>query len=220
MGSDRHNRNEILFGTSETSKQIDPDNSSRVYKWLLDTVEDTNGNLITLTYFHDNGQVYPDTIRYSGNGADLGLYEIRFHREARPVSSVSYETGFRVETQYHISSVELLSSDTGSFTSFRTYEFSYEETGTVFDLLESITVSGGSETMPPVVFDYVDHTESLPAGVSIQNCIFSKNYSAKWRNGGASLSTSTAYRTPEQTLANNKLPFNVFLFFKWCSPIR
>ncbi len=61
-----------LFGRTADSRQDDPQDSSKIFKWCLDRVEDTNGNFMTLRYwkFISNvysGYIYPDRIEYTGN---------------------------------------------------------------------------------------------------------------------------------------------------------
>lgn len=199
-----------FFGTAAASRQADPANAARVYKWLLDKVEDTNGNTITLTYFTDSGQVYPDTIRYSGSGSDLGNYEVRFVREARPVPPVSFLTGFAVTTKQRIAAIEVYSRHTGSPVLARKYALAYAATGSIVDLLASVTVSGGSESMPPVRFDYVTNTETLPVGTPVQKKhLLRKITLPSGGTIGLLYKPSTAYRTQAQTLANSKLPFQI-----------
>ena len=187
------------FGSSAAARQADPNDPSRVYKWMLEEVEDTNGNYMTFTYFIDNGQVYPDTIRYTSNGLNPGLYEIRFIRTANANPKTSYRSGFKIGTDYVISEVEIYSYATGNAQLLRTYEFGYGTTDYVTNLLESVTTKAGTLSLPPIEFDY------YPSGPSygLLNAI---TYPA----GGKQTLTyksSTAYRTPAQTLANIRLPF-------------
>ncbi|MCP4552856.1 MAG: hypothetical protein GY834_12630, partial [Bacteroidetes bacterium] len=70
------------YGTTASSKQT---NTHGTFQWFLDTVEDTNGNIISYTYTEDLGQVYPDTIEY----VDY-YYVVTFSYEQRADTIVSH----------------------------------------------------------------------------------------------------------------------------------
>jgi RHS repeat-associated protein len=91
------------FGTSSNGRQDDPNNSSKVFTWMLDKVTDTNGNTISFTYFKDQGQIYPDTISYN----QTGIFSIEFSRTSRTYPNISYGTAFKVVTAYKISSINI-----------------------------------------------------------------------------------------------------------------
>lgn len=46
------------YGTTQASRQDNPEDPNQVFKWCLDRVEDTNGNYMTVTYEKDQGQIY------------------------------------------------------------------------------------------------------------------------------------------------------------------
>lgn len=56
-----------LYGQTIYSRQNDPNNPDRIFKWCLDRVEDTNGNYMTTAYSKDKGQIYLRRIYYAGN---------------------------------------------------------------------------------------------------------------------------------------------------------
>ena len=59
------------YGSTSASRQDDPADSSKVFKWCLDRVEDTNGNYMTITYLAKDStrELYPSIIQYTGNTA-------------------------------------------------------------------------------------------------------------------------------------------------------
>ena len=150
---------EYTFGTSSTSRQQDPNDSTRVYKWLLEKVEDTNGNFMTFSYFHDQGQVYPDTIRYTGHGSNQGTYEVKFVRESKN-EFTSYQRAFKAVTAYRLDRIELYSHHGSSAELIRSYNFTYEARNKIIDVLTSITVKNGSQSLPATQFAYYDGSES------------------------------------------------------------
>ena len=56
------------YGSKSDTRQ-DFVNGTKVFKWCLDKVIDTNGNYMTVSYTKDQGEVYPDRIDYTGNAA-------------------------------------------------------------------------------------------------------------------------------------------------------
>jgi len=94
------------FGYSAASRQDDSQNSAIVYKWMLDKKIDPNGNYIKYEYYKDNGQIYPYLVKYTGLGANEGIFEIEFLRESRTRNVLSYKTKFQVQTNYRISEIQ------------------------------------------------------------------------------------------------------------------
>ena len=66
------------FGVNTQSREDDPTNTTRVYKWMIEEVQDTNGNMIRFFYFKDSGQIYPKTILYTGTASENGIFKINF----------------------------------------------------------------------------------------------------------------------------------------------
>ena len=144
------------FGYATTSRQNDPSDEDKVYKWMLEEIRDTNDNYITYEYFKHNGQIYPATTTYTGYDSTDGIFEVEFLRESRSDSLASYHAGFKVETDYRI--YEIQAKINGAWV--RKYELDYA-TGDngVHSVLSTITVSGrdkeGNTTvLPATTFDY------------------------------------------------------------------
>ncbi len=131
------------FGRESVSKQTNPNDSTKVYKWMLSEIRDTNSNFVKYEYVKDGNQVYPKRIVYTGSGTTDGIYEIKFQPfatafpgTATNVQSISYQTGFQVETRFLLTRIEVLTS--GIVT--RAYDISYENNvGGNKKLLTSIT---------------------------------------------------------------------------------
>lgn len=67
----------FLFGQTWDSRQFG--DSSKIFKWCLDKVVDTNGNYMTLKYFNYQGQSYLSEIEYTGNGAMGPTNMVKFY---------------------------------------------------------------------------------------------------------------------------------------------
>ncbi len=59
--------NIYLFGRNTYTRQDDPNNPERIFKWCLDRVVDRYGNYMTMGYKKDRGQIYLRRIYYTGN---------------------------------------------------------------------------------------------------------------------------------------------------------
>lgn len=101
------------FGSTATARQDDPQNSSRVYRWMLEEVRDTNNNYIKYEYYKNSGQIYPKKITYTGHDTTDGIFEVDFEPFANGtptennVTAISYQAGFEVETKYLLDSVDI-----------------------------------------------------------------------------------------------------------------
>ena len=84
------------YGSSSASRQ---QNQYGTFKWLLDTVQDLNGNYMTVTYSQDQGQVYLSEIDYTGNTSGLGTTnKITFTLASRNDQFVSFLSNSAVTT--------------------------------------------------------------------------------------------------------------------------
>ncbi len=144
------------YGVQAATRQDDPGNASRVYRWYLEEVRDTNNNYITYEYYKDAGQIYPLKITYTGNGVTAGVLTVHFVRTARTNPIISYATGFGVITNYQITEVR---NEINSVWT-RKYTLAYTTADNTKNLLiNTITESGQDEsavvtTLPATDFDY------------------------------------------------------------------
>lgn len=111
-----------LFGYVAGSRQDDPNDASRIFKWCLDQVVDPNGNYMTLYYTKDQGQIYLDRIDYAGyigHGPINPSNYVKFNLEPRDDSPemysrdqfpATYATNFKVKTAYRLRTIEVFSN--------------------------------------------------------------------------------------------------------------
>ena len=119
------------FGQTAASRQVDPANGANIFGWLLDRVEDLDGNYMTYTYQPDpndptNAQKYLKQIDYAGNmatGAST-TNTIRFWLDdgTRPDQADLYATNYRIKTKYRLKTVVIQAN--GSVV--RAYELLYD----------------------------------------------------------------------------------------------
>ncbi|MFA4837814.1 MAG: FG-GAP-like repeat-containing protein, partial [Dehalococcoidia bacterium] len=147
------------FGPDTASRQ---DSGTKINKWMLQKIEDSNGNYVRYEYFKDAGQIYPSKIYYTGNGANAGIFEIEFLRQSRADKPTMYHTGFAVTTNYRISEIQAKVS--GIWRRKYALGYSMGDNG-VRSLLSSITESGQDEsasviTLPATAFSYSSATKN------------------------------------------------------------
>ena len=144
------------FGYDASSQQNDSANPDNVYKWMLQEVRDANGNYISYSYFKDAGQIYPLSIKYTGNGVTDGIFEVTFQKVTRTDNTVSYTTGFAVNSNYLINEIIVKANNDW----VKKYVLSYTKSNNSNrSLLSSVTVSGQDSngnitTLPPTTFSY------------------------------------------------------------------
>ncbi|MDO8444967.1 MAG: SpvB/TcaC N-terminal domain-containing protein [Deltaproteobacteria bacterium] len=141
------------FGYDTSSRQ---DSGSQIFKWCLDRVTDTNGNYMEITYYKNQGQIYPSQINYTGNdntGAGTTNY-VKFNRESRTDAPDMYTTNFGVKTAYRLKTIEVYANASRQ----RTYSLSYKpySANTGRSLLTSITQYGndGTSSLPAITLNY------------------------------------------------------------------
>ena len=100
-----------FFGSADNSRQTNP---SGTFKWGLDKVIDLqgpslNGNYMTISYFKDQGQIYPDQIQYTGNqdSGDSPYATVDFISESRTDVPSSYITAHSVVTAYRLKEIDI-----------------------------------------------------------------------------------------------------------------
>ncbi|MFA6304855.1 MAG: SpvB/TcaC N-terminal domain-containing protein, partial [Patescibacteria group bacterium] len=143
------------FGQTASSRQDDPADQTRIYKWQLDKVEDTNANFYTLSYAKISGQIYPAAINYTGNNASAGPMDITFNLEDRGDDFVSYQTQFAVTTTKRLLDIQIEVDNTLTFK----YEFNYTtgqngSTSLLSSLVKKAYDGQGEHALPATSFAY------------------------------------------------------------------
>ncbi len=135
------------FGLTTGARQDKPNDSSKIFSWMLEKVTDTNGNVIDYTYFKDGGQIYPDTISYA-------IHDVTFTRTARTSSHTAYNPLFAVTTNHYIDGIEVETDN--SLVSDYALTIANSK-------VEDITLTGHEGTqnlkLPSTLFDYADDNQ-------------------------------------------------------------
>ncbi|NKE71607.1 FG-GAP-like repeat-containing protein [Candidatus Manganitrophus noduliformans] len=146
--TDRSGTN-YFFGRSSVSRQDNPANLDEIFKWLLERVEDTDGNYMTFTYAKELNQIYLDRVDYAGNVAGItpNIY-VKFYRASIfdvPVPAM-YTTVFEVRTARRLKTIDVVANGAR----VRTYKLSYRPGGsqsTLRSLLDSVQQFGKDATL-------------------------------------------------------------------------
>ncbi len=150
------------FGYASDGRLDDPGDSSRVYRWFLEEIRDTNDNYIKYTYYKDGGQIYPSQIVYTGHDATDGIFTVNFERSSRADINKSYKSTFLVTTNYRISEINVAVDSSW----VRKYSLSYTVGDNSYrSLLNSVTESArdidlNETSLPATVFSYQSSTSS------------------------------------------------------------
>lgn len=141
-----------FYGSTSASRQENPFGT---FKWLLDRVEDANGNFMTVSYVKDSaGGIYPDRIDYTGNGGLDPSNYVKFTIEDRGNGDVSssYISNFKVTIKSRLSKVEVYGS--GQLAGYYVLGYSPSPT-TSRSRLTSVTTYGSDGTsLPPMKFEW------------------------------------------------------------------
>ncbi len=115
------------YGTTPASRQFDPADSSKVFKWCLNKVQDTNGNFFRVFYTKNQGEIYLDKIEYTGNGDLEPSNYVQFYLEDRTDASPMNTTKFTVTTAKRLKAIEVRAKDSaGVYQMVRAYKLTYD----------------------------------------------------------------------------------------------
>jgi hypothetical protein len=162
---DKHGT-KYTFGAIDNSQQNASASSTQIYTWYLQEIRDKNDNYVRYVYAKDSGQIYPQTIYYTGNGTTDGSFKISFSTSTRPDPYTSSKPLFKVTTNYRISKITAAINGT----TVREYDLSYTAgNNSTRSLLSSIQETGWDAngnnpvTLPAETFSYVNDSSQFVA---------------------------------------------------------
>ncbi len=201
------------YGSTAASRQDNPNNSSEVFKWMIDKVEDTNGNYVTYTYIKDQGELYLEQIDYTGgNGRSPTNYVKLYYDNTRTDAYAMYTTNFSVTTAKRLITIKVVSNESivrayklvydadpqtpgsqYSISTDRSVLYSVQQYGTDTALDANGYVMSGS-SLPFTCFEYqkgstgeFTFSQSLPGASVATNSFISANkniYTGDWNGDG------------------------------------
>jgi RHS repeat-associated protein len=151
-----------FYGQTSNTRQDDPADPNKVFKWCLERVEDANGNYMSVSYSKHDGQIYLEQIDYAGNGTMTPRNVVRFIKDAgsRLDAPVMYKTNFGVKTTYRLASIIV----TADGNPLRSYKLTYTQSSeTAQSLLQSVQQFGKDDvsTLPAVQMEYAPESKSF-----------------------------------------------------------
>ncbi len=169
------------FGYASSTQEVNPSDSSKVFRWMLQEVRDTNDNYVSYSYFKDQGFLYPSQIAYTGHGSTDGAFTVDFGHESRSDIASSTAPGFEIASKYRINQVTV--SVDGTWV--RKYDLAYG-TGDngVRSTLSSITESGQS----------FDTGSSVTASLPATSFSYQSSSSYGWATTTSSFSLPLSFR--------------------------
>lgn len=146
-----------------------------VLSWMLSRVEDRRGTFYTISYTENgaNGEIYPSTIRYSGNGATITPYnaiDFIYDASERPDLLSGYVAGSQVSVRKRLTTIRVrvdTAADGTGGVDTREFRLAYTQNPmSQRSLVQSLTdcarpqVSTASayECLPPTNFNYQQRT--------------------------------------------------------------
>lgn len=144
------NGNIAYYGNS-TDSRIGLQQHNDVCLWLLNRMEDRNGNYMECHYERGGASYRIDRINYGGN-ADAGIpccYSVRFHYSERPDKELSFIGDNTLDQKQRLDSIRVMRSNNV----LRKYWFDYHapnlSNGYYYTRLDRINFSCGDETYNP-----------------------------------------------------------------------
>ncbi|MDP2939998.1 MAG: LamG-like jellyroll fold domain-containing protein [Candidatus Omnitrophota bacterium] len=150
------------FGQTSASQQ---GGGGGTFKWCLDWVEDLNGNYMQISYFKQEGQIYPEHIYYTRKAGTPAYADIEFIYENRTDTNFSYRTGFAVTTSKRLQQITIKVDNNLQ----RRYQLNYNYSpSTNRSILNSIQQYGADNQsfLPPTSFTYIENGYSFNPGAT------------------------------------------------------
>lgn len=150
------------YGTTENSREFDPIIPTKIFKWYLVRIEDSNGNYLTIDYEKNAGKVYVKTIKYTGN-TNTGLlptHKVEYVYKNRTDISYSYQSQFKTSTNRLLDRIDIYSNSNNTPEKLiKKYLLFYDPgTNTERSKLRKIqpVSPDNSKSLPPVEFTWKD----------------------------------------------------------------
>ncbi len=135
------------FGGTSASRQDDPGDSSKVYRWMVSKIADSHGNEIQYSYTKDQGQIYPSQIVYTYHASSPAVHTVSFaYTTPANYGSTVYNAAFPVVTAQLLSTITV-STTIDSQSTTHTYNFSYSD----------------AQSLKQKLLDSIEHVTSFPA---------------------------------------------------------
>jgi RHS repeat-associated protein len=141
-----------VYGASATHRLLNPANG-QIHTWLLERIEDVNGNWIAYTYDVTPGAAYLRRIDYAQAGSPANR-SVELLRVPKPDSAPDYRRGIREEVSQRVERIEVVAEPGGLVTA---YALDYAQAPTSGrSLLAKVQRIGADDmtTVPPHVFAY------------------------------------------------------------------
>jgi len=165
----------MFFGASSQSRLNHPSGVG-TFRWMLESVEDRNGNRCEYVYAQDSQQIYLKEVRYGLHAsAPSEFFVVSFnYAPGRPDPFTDYRGRFRCETRLLLESVTVSLSGRR----IRHWQFRYHP-NTLVSLLQSFTVFGDQRSsigegaavnvdyLPPITFSYTE--SALGGALAVQS---------------------------------------------------
>ena len=157
----------LEFGNVDLSRV---ESDGRAFRWHLDRMVDTNGNVVSFEYekLDDSVQIYLDRVVYNRSRSGGSAMEVKFEYEARPDVITDFRPRFELKTAYRCKRIDVLTDGKP----VRSYEIGYAATSAwqPLSLLESVTEFDrhGALSLPPTRFGYTGSGGAAPVVRSLE----------------------------------------------------
>ncbi len=133
------------FGATAQSRQDDPSDVTRVYVWMIESMTDTNSNVISFTYTKDQNQIYPQSINYA-------LFDIVFVLENRTDQIDIKDIGFPVKLNKRIKDVQV--KESGTLKKQYTINYIAGDNGTTSEIQNVILKDANLNSVDTTSYEY------------------------------------------------------------------
>ncbi|MFT7538168.1 MAG: hypothetical protein ACI9F2_000311, partial [Lysobacterales bacterium] len=149
------------FGVNDVAREYDPDDTSKILRWRLESVIDVHGNYMTYSYIRDGNMLYPSEVLYTGNDeAALDAYaKVVFNYEDRSDPQCTYVTGVKLTLNKRLIDVEILADNNLQRRYVLSYVDSVVTNRSLLKMIEQEAHDGAR--LPATIFSYEDNSDVL-----------------------------------------------------------
>jgi RHS repeat-associated protein len=110
-----------IYGLDNASRQFNPSNQSEIYKWMLQSVVNTNDDVIRYTYSKDQNQIYLDKVEYTKQANNSFTNEVVFSYTGHDTGPTQYHARFPIKTNKRFAGVTVKANGTTAWTYAASY---------------------------------------------------------------------------------------------------
>lgn len=177
------NGNILYYGNTNDSKAL-IDNSDHVNLWLLNKVEDRDGNIMEFHYSKGADTYQLDEIVYSGNTADNidPSFRVAFSYKDRDDVDITYVGNCLYRKKQLLNKIAVFNGDAEMYSYSLTYLGPKADEGYYYNRLSKIRLNAGEEHLNPTIIQWSENNYTAISGSNLKYNVTTNGISNAFNN--------------------------------------